>query len=85
MPSDLSPQNVALWLAPGTRWPKKDLGNGKTLAFCLMNECPDKWRYQDRHIDVELIMEFLSTTWSNCFTIGPENAHIRIYFQGRGE
>ena len=72
-----------MWLAPETQWPKEDLGKGQTLTFCLVNECPEKWQYQKRIIDAELIMEFLKTTWSNCFTIGsPENSQIRISFQG---
>ena len=47
--------SVAFWLSPRTRWLKEDLGEGQTLAFCLINDCPDKWQYQNKLINEELI------------------------------
>ena len=62
----------------------KDVAVDHLLVVCVMNICPNDWKYNEDVITHKLLMEILNETWRGYFVLGPqEAAHIRVQFQGK--
>ena len=80
----IPPEKVAEWFPEYRRWDMKEMAVDHLLVVYLMNDCPNDWKHNEDVITHNLFMEILNDTWRRYFVLGPqENAHIRVWFQGR--
>ena len=79
------PEHVAEWFPNDRKWPRDDLNKDKKLRVFFMNECHKNWKYKNRKISGNVIMELLQVSWEDCFVIVNRigrDPHVRVQFQG---
>ena len=81
------PEHVAEWFPNDRKWSIDELNIKKSikLKVFFMNECPMTWKYNEKEILNDVVMNFLEESWKNCFGIVrrmDRNPHIRVQYQG---
>ena len=71
---EFEPVRVSAWLPDQRKWPKEDF----PLKVFFMNGYPSKWECTNPAD----ILAMANEVWTDCFTMGQDDSHIRVAFEG---